>query len=58
MLTYFNTILLPLTLVTGFFGMNVDFPFAMGRPAFWAIVGFLALLTAGLVFFFNRRTRQ
>ena len=57
-LTYFNTILLPLTLVTGFFGMNVDFPFAMGRPAFWAIVGFLALLTAGLVFFFNRRTRQ
>ena len=57
-LTYFNTILLPLTLVTGFFGMNVEFPFPMGRTAFWVIVGFLALLTTVLVMFFNYRTRQ
>ena len=56
-LTYFNTIMLPLTLVTGFFGMNVGFPFPMGRETFWIILGGLCLLTAGLIFYFRRMTR-
>ncbi len=56
-LTYFNTIMLPLTLVTGFFGMNVGFPFPMGATTFWIILGGLCLLTAGLVFYFRRMTR-
>ena len=57
-LTYFSTIMLPLTVVTGFFGMNVDFPFPMIHTAFWIILGALALLTAGLILFFQHRTRQ
>ena len=57
-LTYFSTIMLPLTVVTGFFGMNVDFPFPMTHTAFWIILGALALLTAGLILFFQHRTRQ
>ena len=56
-LTYFNTIMLPLTLVTGFFGMNVGFPFPMGHETFWIILGGLCLLTAGLIFYFRRMTR-
>jgi magnesium transporter len=56
-LTYFNTIMLPLTLVTGFFGMNVGFPFPMGATTFWVILGGLCLLTAGLIFYFRRMTR-
>jgi magnesium transporter len=55
-LTYFSTIMLPLTVVTGFFGMNVDFPFLANTTAFWIILGALALLTFLLIFFFRRMT--
>ena len=34
-------ILLPLTLITGIFGMNVHFPGFETGAAFWAIVGFM-----------------
>ena len=37
----FSVILLPLTLITGFFGMNVDFPGFGTAWAFWAIFGFM-----------------
>ena len=57
-LTYFSTIMLPLTVVTGFFGMNVDFPFTMGHTAFWVILGALAVLTVVIVLFFHNQTRK
>ena len=57
-LTLFSTIMLPLTLVTGFFGMNVDFPFTPNTTAFWVILGALALLTVLLMFYFRRMTRR
>ena len=57
-LTYFSTIMLPLTVVTGFFGMNVEFPFTPNTPAFWIILGALALLTTALIIFFHNRTKQ
>lgn len=56
-LTYFSTIMLPLTVVTGFFGMNVDFPFRMGHTAFWMILVTMAVLTTLLFIYFRRRTR-
>ncbi len=56
-LTYFSTIMLPLTVVTGFFGMNVDFPFPMGHFTFWVILASLAILTAALIVFFHNRTK-
>lgn len=56
-LTYFSTIMLPLTVITGFFGMNVDFPFPMGHFTFWVILSALALLTGGLIIFFHQRTK-
>ena len=38
-LTIFSVVLLPLTLITGIFGMNVDFPGFDTSAAWWAIVG-------------------
>jgi magnesium transporter len=52
-LTVFSVVLLPLTLITGFFGMNVRFPGFDTAWAFWTIfVGMVGTL-AGLLAFFR-----
>jgi magnesium transporter len=52
-LTVFSVILLPLTLVTGFFGMNLDFPGYNGAAAFWVVVAFMVATIVGLIAFFR-----
>ena len=52
-LTVVSVILLPLTLVTGVFGMNVHFPGFETSAGFWAIVGLMLAIAAGLVGFFR-----
>jgi magnesium transporter len=52
-LTVFSVIILPLTLITGIFGMNVHFPGFDTAAAFWVIVGFMVATGAGLVAFFR-----
>jgi magnesium transporter len=52
-LTVFSVILLPLTLITGLFGMNVHFPGFDTSEGFWAIVGIMIGVVAGLVGFFR-----
>jgi magnesium transporter len=52
-LTVVTVILLPLTLITGVFGMNVHFPGFETATAFWAIVGFMLGLALGLTAFFR-----
>jgi magnesium transporter len=52
-LTVFSVVLLPLTLLSGIFGMNVDFPGFGTAEAFWAIIGVMIGLAAGLVGFFR-----
>ncbi len=55
-LTAVTVILLPLTLVTGFFGMNVGFPGDPRAPAyFWGVVVAMAVMLMALVVFFRRR---
>ena len=58
-LTIFNTVMLPLTVLTGIFGMNVKFPFIadVTTGPFWIIIGVMVLISAALLFFLNRRTR-
>ena len=52
LLTVISVTILPLTLVTGLFGMNVLFPGEGTREAFWAIViGLLGIAAATLGFF-------
>ncbi|MGX8712289.1 MAG: magnesium transporter CorA family protein [bacterium] len=55
-LTYFSTIMLPLTVVASLFGMNVDFPFITSTTAFWFIVGVMVLMIVALVVFFRKMT--
>jgi magnesium transporter len=52
-LTVVTVILLPLTLITGVFGMNVHFPGFDTSTAFWAIIGFMLGLGLGLTAFFR-----
>jgi magnesium transporter len=52
-LTVFSVVLLPLTLITGFFGMNVHFPGYGTHTAFWVIVGVMAATIVGMLGFFR-----
>jgi magnesium transporter len=52
-LTIFSVILLPLTLISGIFGMNVRFPGFGGREAFWVIVGLMIATIIGMGAFFR-----
>ncbi len=52
-LTVVSVTLLPLTLLSGIFGMNVDFPGFGTAEAFWVIVGVMIGIAAGLVGFFR-----
>jgi len=55
-LTVFSAILLPLTLISGIFGMNfVDIPLADHEYGFWIMVGAMALLAGVLWYYFGRR---
>jgi magnesium transporter len=52
-LTVFSVVLLPLTLITGFFGMNVKFPGFETVWAFWVIFVAMAITLVGLLSFFR-----
>src|SRR5207249_3738679 len=55
-LTVFSVVLLPLTVITGFFGMNVKFPGYGTMWAFWAVLaGMVVTLIAVLAFFRFKR---
>jgi magnesium transporter len=52
-LTVVSVILLPLTLITGIFGMNVHFPGFETAAGFWGVVGLMLAIGAGLIGFFR-----
>jgi magnesium transporter len=52
-LTVVTVILMPLTLITGVFGMNLHFPGFETATAFWVIVAFMLGLGLGLTAFFR-----
>jgi magnesium transporter len=54
-LTAFSVVILPLTLIASVFGMNVDLPFHTGVGAFWAIVGGMVAVLAGMIAYFRNR---
>src|SRR6478735_7930402 len=43
-LTVFSVVLLPLTLISGIFGMNVHFPGFDTTAGFWAVIGMMAVV--------------
>ena len=54
-LTIFSVILLPLTLISGIFGMNVGFPGFDTSAAFWVIVVLMLSVIVGMVGFFRHK---
>ena len=54
-LTIFSVVLLPLTLISGIFGMNVEFPGFDTHAAFWVIVGVMAGTIIGMLALFRWR---
>jgi len=52
-LTIFNAVLLPLTLIASIFGMNVLYPGEGTAAAFWVIVGAIVALGVALLAFFR-----
>jgi magnesium transporter len=52
-LTVFSVVLLPLTLITGIFGMNVRFPGFETSDAWWGILGGMVATLAALLGFFR-----
>jgi magnesium transporter len=55
-LTVIATIFMPLTVLTGLFGMNVDLPLFPGDRVvqFWWIFGGMVALSAGMLWVFRR----
>src|SRR5205807_8395916 len=54
-LTVLTVVFLPLTLITGIFGMNVRVPGEGDIAAFWLVVGAMLVLAVGMIAFFRRR---
>jgi magnesium transporter len=52
-LTVFSVLLLPLTVITGIFGMNVDFPGTGTTAGFWTVIGIMAAVLVSLLGFFR-----
>lgn len=58
-LTVISVIMLPLTFVTSFYGMNIPLPgteeFTTNTNAFWVLSGVMIVLALGLLVYFRRR---
>src|ERR671935_145565 len=52
-LTIFSVVMLPLTLITGLFGMNVKFPGFEKHGSFWIVVAVMAIVGIGEIAFFK-----
>jgi magnesium transporter len=57
-LTVVATIFMPLTLISGIYGMNVVrgmWPPVLAQWSFWAIIGAMLAIAAWMMWFFRRR---
>jgi len=55
-LTLFSVILLPLTLISGIYGMNVGIPRQWAADTFWAIVGGMLAIAVGMLAYFRYKS--
>jgi magnesium transporter len=54
-LTLISSILLPLTFLTGLYGMNVNLPLQNDPRSFWIVIGAMLVIVGGMVFLFKRK---
>ena len=56
LLTVFSTVMLPLTFITGLYGMNFDFmPYLHFEYGFELAIGIMVAIAIAMVLFFRRR---
>ena len=54
-LTAFSVIMLPLTLISGIWGMNTHVPGEQSFAGFWGVIGFMVVVLIAMVTFFRKR---
>lgn len=55
-LTVITALFMPLTLITGIFGMNFsDMPLLKLQSGFWITMGIMCIIVVGMLFFFRRK---
>jgi magnesium transporter len=54
-LTIISSIILPLTFITGLYGMNVRLPFQEDSWAFYGLIGVMVAVAGIFMFVFKRR---
>lgn len=54
-LTLISSILLPLTFLTGLYGMNVDLPLQSDPRSFWIVIGAMLVIVSFMYFLFKRK---
>mgnify|MGYP001277119521 FL=1 len=54
-LTFFSAILLPLTFITGLYGMNIGLPLQSDPRSFGIVMGIMVLVVVTMLFYFKRR---
>jgi len=54
-LTFFSSIMLPLTMITGMYGMNIKLPFMDHPYAFWMVFGLMGVIVIILIIYFKRK---
>lgn len=55
LLTIFSVTMLPLTFITGLYGMNVDLPFSGGPNAFYIVLGIMGVIFTTMLTYFARK---
>ncbi|MDB4303364.1 magnesium transporter CorA family protein [Desulfosarcina sp.] len=54
-LTLISSILLPLTFLTGLYGMNVNLPFQEDPRSFWIVIGAMVVIVSSMYFLFKHK---
>lgn len=54
-LTIFTVILLPLSVISGIYGMNLDFPEKHIPGSYFLVLGLMAIIVISLLFFFKKK---
>ena len=54
-LTFFSTILLPLTFITGLYGMNIGLPLQNDPRSFIIIIAIMLLVVVTMLYYFRKR---
>jgi len=52
-LTIFSVVILPLTLISGIYGMNIGLPLMQNPFAFAVIIGAMFLISIGMIIYFK-----